>query len=161
MDKQDTIVAITDRQAEKARIRDKLSRDMFTVKTLRDVRGVFLCPVGYALPDELGTVKDVLKELEEKAKLRLVSREETGEPTLNDMLLGSFNALMKQVAELSRDNKAAFEDERDASLFLAEMELCRLLAKMTEPGEAGSQTAYDLADITFFLSNEIDMETEK
>ena len=82
--------------------------------------------------------------------------------TLNDMLLSSFNTLLNQVqrAEMNVGEDGKFSDERDAVWYMVQYEQCKLLATLTDLPVAGEGITYDMADITFFLTNSIDLDSQ-
>lgn len=80
---------------------------------------------------------------------------------MNEMLLSSFNMLMIQVQKaVFSGNDELFPDERDAIWFMVQYEQCKLLATLTNLPVHGEGMIYDMADITFFLANEIDVESD-
>lgn len=137
-------------------------REEMTVDTLKSVRETFLNPVEYALPDEMRTVrKEVFRTLgEARKRLQMRTPERI---TLNDMLLSSFNTLINQVqrAGAAGGENEPFPDERDAVWFMVQFEQCKLLATLTDLPVGGDGITFDMADITFFLANAIDLESEE
>ena len=130
--------------------------------TLRSVRDLFLNPVDYSLPEEMKAVrKAILRNLTEARKK--VHQRALERITLNDMLLSSFNALLNQVqkAEISVGEEGKFPDRRDAVWYMVQFEQCKLLATLTDLPVAGEGITYDMADITFFLTNSIDLDREQ
>ena len=129
--------------------------------TLRSVRELFLNPVDYALPEEMKTArKAMLRNLAEARKR--VHQRIPERITLNDMLLSSFNMLLNQVqrAEMNVGEDGKFPDERDAVWYMVQYEQCKLLATLTDLPVAGEGITYDMADITFFLTNSIDLDSQ-